>query len=99
MGDSDGLELQRLARSIYTAFKIGKRRNYLIPEDFFDAYATPEEAREAFRVFDKNNDGFISTIDLRNILTTLGENFTDEQIEQMLKEADSDNDGKVNSKN
>lgn len=48
---------QRLARSIYMAFKTDKRRNYLIAEDFYPAYPTPAEAEEAFHVFDADSNG------------------------------------------
>lgn len=41
------------------AFKADKRRNYLIAEDFYPAYATPAQAEEAFRVFDTDNNGYI----------------------------------------
>ncbi|CAM1311893.1 Uncharacterised protein g5829 [Pycnogonum litorale] len=55
-----------------------------------------EELKEAFRVFDKNNDGFISASELRHVMTNLGEKLTDEEVEEMIKEADLDGDGLVN---
>uniref|UniRef100_V5HR66 Putative calmodulin-b n=1 Tax=Ixodes ricinus TaxID=34613 RepID=V5HR66_IXORI len=55
-----------------------------------------EELREAFRVFDKNGDGFISASELRHVMTNLGEKLTDEEVEDMIKEADLDGDGLVN---
>lgn len=54
------------------------------------------ELREAFRVFDKNGDGFISPDELRRVMTNLGEKLTDEDVEDMIKEADLDGDGLVN---
>lgn len=35
--------------------------------------STEEEIREAFRVFDKNNDGFITSDELKRILTKVRE--------------------------
>lgn len=55
-----------------------------------------EELREAFRVFDRNGDGFISASELRHVMTNLGEKLTDEEVEDMIKEADLDGDGLVN---
>ena len=54
------------------------------------------ELREAFKVFDKNGDGYISVNELRQVVTTLGEKMTDEELIEMLSEADCDGDGKVN---
>lgn len=54
------------------------------------------ELRESFKVFDKNGDGFISASELRQVMTTLGEKLTDEEVNEMIKEADVDGDGKVN---
>ena len=54
-----------------------------------------QELREAFRVFDKNGDGFISADELRIVMTSLGERLTDAEVDDMLKEADTNNDGKI----
>ncbi|XP_023312077.1 calmodulin-like isoform X1 [Anoplophora glabripennis] len=55
-----------------------------------------EELREAFRVFDKNNDGLISSNELRHVMTSLGERLSEEEVDDMIKEADLDGDGQVN---
>merc|ERR1712060_688546 len=47
-----------------------------------------EELKEAFRVFDKDGNGFISAAELRHIMTNLGEKLTDEEVDEMLREAD-----------
>ena len=49
-----------------------------------------------FQVFDKNGDGFISANELRHVMVTLGEHLSDDEIEEMIREADIDGDGKVN---
>ncbi|CAN1271912.1 unnamed protein product [Linum perenne] len=55
-----------------------------------------QEFRDAFRVFDKDQDGFISPNELRHVMVNFGERVTDEELEQMVKEADVDGDGLIN---
>ena len=57
---------------------------------------TEEEIREAFRVFDKDSNGFISAAELRHVMTNLGEKLTDEEVDEMIREADIDGDGQIN---
>lgn len=47
-------------------------------------------------MFDRNGDGFISASELRHVMTNLGEKLTDEEVEDMIREADLDGDGLVN---
>nr|BAQ56021.1 yellow cameleon X 2.60 [synthetic construct] len=55
-----------------------------------------EEIREAFRVFDKDGNGYISAAELRHVMTNLGEKLTDEEVDEMIRVADIDGDGQVN---
>ncbi|XP_047313124.1 calmodulin-2/4-like [Impatiens glandulifera] len=55
-----------------------------------------DELKEAFKVFDKDEDGFISANELRHVMMNFGEKLTDEEVQHMIKEADLDGDGKVN---
>lgn len=48
------------------------------------------------RCFDKDEDGYLSVGELRHIMTSMGEKMTNEEVDDMLREADKDNDGKVN---
>ncbi|OQV24193.1 putative Calmodulin [Hypsibius exemplaris] len=57
--------------------------------------SSEEKIREVFRIFDKAGDGFISTEELRHLMTNLGERVTDEELEVMIGEADHDGDGQV----
>ena len=56
---------------------------------------TEEELLEAFKVFDRDGNGFITSHELRNIMNSLGEGLSPEEIEEMIKEADLDNDGQI----
>jgi calmodulin len=61
-----------------------------------DEGADPEkELKEAFKIFDKDGNGFISAAELRHVMTNLGEKLTDEEVDQMIKEADTNGDGQV----
>lgn len=55
-----------------------------------------QEIKEAFRVFDKEGKGFISAAELRNVMTNLGEKLTDEEVDEMIRDADIDGDGQIN---
>jgi calmodulin len=55
-----------------------------------------EELKEAFKVFDKDQNGFISAAELRHVMINLGEKLTDEEVNEMIREADVDGDGQVN---
>ena len=54
-----------------------------------------EEIREAFKVFDRDNNGFISAAELRHVMTSIGEKLTDDEVAEMIREADQDGDGKI----
>ncbi|CAO3614746.1 unnamed protein product [Cunninghamella echinulata] len=57
-----------------------------------------QELKEAFKVFDKDNNGFISASELRHVMTSVGENLSSQELEEMIREADVDGDGQINYK-
>jgi calmodulin len=57
---------------------------------------TEEEVINAFKVFDKDGNGMISSTELRHVMTTLGDQLTDEEVDEMIREADIDGDGYIN---
>ncbi|KAK0724334.1 hypothetical protein B0H67DRAFT_598011 [Lasiosphaeris hirsuta] len=56
---------------------------------------TEQELLNAFKVFDKDGSGTISTEELRNVLRSLGENLTDAELDEMIKLADQNGDGQI----
>eukprot|EP00483_Globobulimina_turgida_P005108 UN05118 len=53
------------------------------------------EYQDAFKFFDKNGDGFIDFNELKDVLLSLGEEFTNQDIQDMIDEADTTGNGKV----
>ncbi|KAI8037198.1 uncharacterized protein LOC128255694 [Drosophila gunungcola] len=55
-----------------------------------------DELREAFRVFDKENNGYISITELKAVFTSLGVNIGDDELEDIIREYDLDADNHIN---
>ena len=65
--------------------------NKKLDEEF--GYITENEYVEAFKLFDKDNTGIITVVDLKNIMTTLGDNMNEDEIIQLANDADYNNEG------
>jgi calmodulin len=61
-----------------------------------DGQDSEEEVIEAFKVFDKEGNGYISAAELRHIVTNLGEKLSDEEADEMIREADIEGNGNIN---
>lgn len=53
------------------------------------------ELKEAFRLYDKEGNGYIPVDSLREILLALDDQLTDDQLNEMIEEIDSDSSGTV----
>ena len=53
------------------------------------------ELRKAFDVMDANKDGVVTKDELKTLLKGLGEEVTDEVVDEMINIADENGDGKV----
>lgn len=54
---------------------------------------------EAFRVFDKDGNGFISAAEARQVMSNLGENLPEEEIDEIIREIDPEGEGQINYAN
>merc|ERR1711871_1338348 len=55
-----------------------------------------DSREEIIKVFDDDETGKISFKNLKRVAQELGENMTDEELQEMIDEADRDGDGEVN---
>jgi calmodulin len=51
-----------------------------------------DELLQAFKVFDRDNSGTISISEMRDVLKALGEDLSDQDINEIMSAADSDGD-------
>lgn len=65
---------------------------FLVEED---SEAMQEELREAFRMYDKEGNGYINVRDLREILRALDDKLTEDELDEMIAEIDTDGSGTV----
>ena len=71
-------------------------------DDFLSIMATRmpardsrEEVEKVFRLFDEDGAGFITFRSLKKVCAELGEGLTEEEMQEMIDEADKDQDGKI----
>ena len=51
--------------------------------------------KEAFKIFDKNRNGYIEAKELKAVTTTLGQALSDDEFSEFWNEADANSDGKL----
>ena len=53
------------------------------------------EIKEAFKMFDRDGDGYIDMKELRMVITRIGQPLTEEDADELLQDADLDGNGKL----
>ena len=53
------------------------------------------EVKEAFEIFDKNNDGFITLKELSTVMRSSGHNYSMLELQDMIKKYDKDDSGTI----
>merc|ERR1711874_56807 len=59
-------------------------------EDLLMLDLTHEEIKEAFRLFDDSGEGFITVMRFRVILKEIDEEFTEDELDEIIAEIDTD---------
>ncbi|KAG2216647.1 hypothetical protein INT45_010787 [Circinella minor] len=57
-----------------------------------------DELKQCFHAFDKNGDGFISINELEEVMNKLGEKLTQQELKDMMDDADTNHDGMIDFK-
>ena len=70
-------------------FLAGVEAMYTIPDNYMP------EITEAFKTFDKNNDGKISCKEFKNLLVGLSGEYKDKDVDELFKILDLDIDGNI----
>lgn len=60
-----------------------------------EALNKDESLQAAFKLFDRDDDGYISQAELKTLMFNMGERCTTEEFSDMMREIDTDNDGKI----
>ena len=55
-----------------------------------------KELKETFQVFDKDQNGFIYVVELRHVMTNLGEKMENKEVDEMIRKVDVNDDGHIN---
>ncbi len=56
---------------------------------------TENDLLNAYELFDPENNGFIKVTEFKHIMTNLGEKLTTNEIENIIQELDTNNEGKI----
>lgn len=67
---------------------------HLCMHQFITSVSLPE-IKEAFQVFDKDGNGFISTKELGMVMRSLGQNPTEAELMDMINAVDNDGELKI----
>ncbi|XP_023240429.1 calmodulin-like [Centruroides sculpturatus] len=54
-----------------------------------------EEIIEAFKFFDKEGTGLVNAAELRRIMTTMGQKLSEQEVDDMIKQANVDENGNI----
>ncbi len=73
----------------------GEVEDNLAPEQPREQVFSDDEIRHAFQTFDLDKNSMIGVSELKHVLTLIGENASDEEIDKMIRMADTEGMGQV----
>lgn len=88
-------ELEELKRTGRNKFDFNEFIN-IAAKNMSDNKVNANQMREAFRIFDQYGTGMVNLLQMRSALQNLGEKLRDEELDELLREADIDAEGNVN---
>ncbi|MCG8418422.1 MAG: EF-hand domain-containing protein [Proteobacteria bacterium] len=53
------------------------------------------EVKNSFAMLDKDGDGYVTAVELRRMMDIMGEKISDDEIDEMIRAADTSGDGRV----
>jgi len=71
-----------------------QKQKYEAPRDPNGKF-TDQEIKEAFEAFDLDHNHFVGAAEIRHVLINIGEQPTDEEVDEMIRMVDKDGDGQV----
>lgn len=92
----DPAEIRSIMRACDT-----KNKGYIDFEDFcttlykFSPRDLSEQVKDAFEMIDGDGSGAISSDEIKQILTTIGDQATEAEIDEIVREIDLDGDGEI----
>ena len=90
MKDTDSEEEIREAFRVFDKVGLWSARRSAFSDEASLVYVDTNSPRV------QDGNGYISAAELRHVMTNLGEKLTDEEVDEMIREADIDGDGQVN---
>ena len=82
---------QRISKQEFKLYK-----NILLDQEKrFNRSTFEEKFSRIFNLFDQNKDNYISPNEIRQTMHNLGENIDDNLVNEMMKTADIDHDGRI----
>ncbi|XP_031108864.1 probable calcium-binding protein CML13 [Ipomoea triloba] len=94
-----GNPTQAQLKSIISEEKLSSPFDFKRFLDLMSKHLKPEpfdrQLRDAFKVLDKDNTGFVVIADLKHILTSIGEKLEPAEFDEWIREVDAGSDGKI----
>jgi calmodulin len=94
------VELRDMLKSLEKKDKASKGVNFdqfleLMKAQYKKGLGTEEQLRAAFEVFDRGNKGFLVRDELRQVLQSIGDKMSNDEVDELLKMGDRNGDGKI----
>merc|ERR1712007_89116 len=69
---------------------------FIMMSKWTEANQKDDDIENAFKFFDKDGDGSLTTAEMRYVMNNIGERVTEDELAAILKYGDKDGDGQIN---